>query len=124
VTIFLSVEDVLLIHEDAILEEGGAPGVRDLGLLESAVAQPGGAFFGVMMHPDFASQAAAYVFHIASNHPFVDGNKRAAAASAAVFLKANGQPLPDFRELRDLTLAVAAGQASKDDAIAFFRKLV
>jgi death on curing protein len=124
VTIFLSVEDVLLMHEDTILNEGGATGVLDLGLLESAVAQPGGEYFGVMLHPDLASQAAAYLFHIASNHPFVDGNKRAAAASAVLFLKANGQPLPDFIELRDLTLAIAAGQATKDDAIAFFRRFV
>src|SRR5436305_14520652 len=87
---FLSVEDVLQIQDDTIGIEGGLRGVRDMGLLESAVLMPQQQFGGVYLHEGLGAMAAAYLFHIASNHPFLDGNKRAAAMSALIFLDVNG----------------------------------
>ncbi len=119
---FLSVEDVLLLHADTIEHEGGGHRIRDLGLLESAVMTPQQTFSGQYLHEDEAAMAAAYLFHIALNHPFVDGNKRAAALASLVFLDVNGvTKLPDPVEMEQRTLAVAAGDLSKDDLIAWFR---
>lgn len=93
-----------------------------MGLLESAVATPRQVLFGFDLHPDLASKAAAYLYHIAMNHPFHDGNKRAAALAALVFLHANGaQSLPEPDDLESATLGVAAGQIPKQDLIAWMR---
>ena len=81
-TRFLSVEDVLLIQSDTLEHEGGLAGVRDFGLLESAVMMPRQQFGGVHLHRTLAEQAAAYLFHLCRNHPFNDGNKRAAVLAA------------------------------------------
>lgn len=113
--IFLAVEDVLLLHTDTIEIDGGSPGVRDHGLLDAAVAMPRQQFGGTFLHADLAAMAAAYLFHIAQNHPFVDGNKRAAVMAALVFLHVNGiEKLPASQELEITTLQVAAGELSKD----------
>lgn len=118
-------EDVLLIQQDTIQTEGGGRGVRDLGLLEAAVMTPKQTFGGQFLHDGLAAMAAAYLFHIAMNHPFVDGNKRAAAMSALVFLDVNGVALlPDPKQLELTTLAVASGDMSKEDLIAWFRKTI
>ncbi len=87
---FLQVEDVLLFHRDQIDLYGGEHGVRDMGLLESAVAQPNAGFGGQYLHEDLFEMAAAYLFHLVKNHPLVDGNKRIGAVSALAFLKLNG----------------------------------
>lgn len=87
---FLSVDDVLLLHAIAIEDQGGDPSLRDRGLLESAVATPSQQFGGRYLHEDIPAMAAAYAFHICKNHPFVDGNKRAATAAMIVFLSDNG----------------------------------
>ena len=111
---FLSVDDVLAIHADTMAQEGGLGGVRDPGLLDSAVMMPQQRFGGQYLHQDIAAMAAAYLFHIAQNHPFHDGNKRAAVMSALVFLDVNGitnLPTPD--ELEATTLSVASGQIGK-----------
>jgi death on curing protein len=121
---FLSVENVLQIHADTIREEGGASGIRDLGMLESAVAMPQAQFGGVLLHPDLAAMAAAYLFHIANNHAFVDGNKRAASLAALVFLDLNGlawEQLPAEQALEDATFAVARHEMSKEALIDWFR---
>ena len=73
---FLSLDEVLELHDDQISSFGGTPGLRDEGLLESALAQPQATFGGQFLHPTIAEQAAAYLYHIAMNHPFIDGNKR------------------------------------------------
>jgi len=113
--IFLSVEDVLLLHTDTIDIDGGSHGVRDHGLLDAAVAMPRQQFGGAYLHEDIAAMAAAYLFHIAQNHPFVDGNKRAAVMSALAFLSANGVPLVMApSDLETITLEVAAGEMAKD----------
>ena len=74
--VFLSVAEVLRIHRRIIADFGGEDGLRDRGLLESAVAMPHAMFDGAFLHPDLATMAAAYHFHLCANHPFVDGNKR------------------------------------------------
>ena len=119
---FLSVDDVLAIHENTIANEGGSAGLRDPGLLDSAVLMPQQQFGGSYLHDDLAAMAAAYLFHIASNHPFIDGNKRAAAMSALVFLDVNGvRNLPPSDEMTEVTLKVASGQMSKSELIDWVR---
>jgi death-on-curing protein len=116
---------VLRIHQNTLEHEGGIAGIRDMGLLESAVATPRQELFGIVLHPDLASKAAAYLYHISRNHPFLDGNKRAAALAALVFLHANGaQRLPEPDDLEQATLAIAAGQMSKADAVTWMRTRV
>ncbi len=113
-TQFLSVEDVLALHEDTIRREGGPAGIRDPGLLESAVLMPQQQFGGDYLHRGPAEQAAAYLFHISQNHPFLDGNKRTAALAALVFLTVNGAPkLPPPDDLEAMVLQVAASQVTK-----------
>ena len=120
---FLSVEFVIQIHERVIDEFGGDAGLRDRGLLESAVAMPQSTFGGTFLHVDLAEKAAAYHFHLCANHAFIDGNKRVAVAAAEVFILANGCELSaSDDELEDITISVAKGQASKDDVIAFYRR--
>lgn len=120
---FLTQEQALFIHAEQIAAFGGSPGVRDLALLDSALAQPQATFFGKFLHADLHEMAAAYLFHIAKNHPFVDGNKRVAAEAALVFLQMNGLADTASDELiANLTLAVAAGQLNKSDVALFFRE--
>lgn len=119
--VFLAVEHALAIHRRVVDEFGGNAEVRDRGLLESAVLLPSARFRGEFLHKSLAAMAAAYLFGICRNHPFVDGNKRTALAAAEVFLMLNGRELKGTnRELADLTLAVAEGRASKADVAAFF----
>lgn len=120
---FLSVEDVIQIQQDTIEIEGGGRGLRDLGLLISAVMMPRQSFGGEFLHQDIPTMAAAYLFHIAQNHPFADGNKRAASLSALVFLSINGvEALPDPDDFERVTMAVASGEMSKPDLIDWFRR--
>ena len=119
---FLSLDNVLALHRDTMQQEGGATGIRDLALLESAVMMPQQQFGGAWLHPDLAAMAAAYLFHIARNHPFIDGNKRVAAMAAFVCLGINGVDLlasPDT--LESTVLAVAAGTLSKRDLTDWLR---
>lgn len=119
---FLSIDNVLYLHEDAIRNEGGRGGIRDLALLESAVLMPQQQLGGEYLHPDLPAMAAAYLFHITSNHPFIDGNKRTGAMAAFVFLDANRYNLtasPDAFE--QTVLEVASGTVSKDELTEWFR---
>jgi death on curing protein len=92
---FLTVEDVLLLHEEQLARYGGGAGVRDAGALDSAVAMPCATFEGHFLHEGPFAKAAAYAFHIAQNQPFVDGNKRTGLAAALVFLDLNGITIAD-----------------------------
>lgn len=87
---YLSSEDVLLLHNMAIDESGGSHGLRDLGLLESAVARPQASFGGEDLYPNIFLKAGALVHGLLRNHPFVDGNKRTSMYSAMTFLELNG----------------------------------
>lgn len=87
---FLAMDDVLRLHQIAIIDQGGDPTIRDRSLLESAVATPQQEFGGEYLHDGIPAMAAAYAIHICKNHAFVDGNKRAAAAAMIAFLSDNG----------------------------------
>jgi death on curing protein len=107
-------------HAEQLAEHGGGEGVRDAGLLESAMARPQNlATYG---EPDVAALAAAYGFGIARNHPFIDGNKRTAAVVAETFLALNGYGLlASDAELVVAFLALAAGELSEDELADWFR---
>lgn len=112
--LFLDVEDVLELNGTQLEIYGGAPGLRDRALLESAVAQPQASFGGAFGHDGLFAMAAAYLFHIVSNHAFVDGNKRAGLLSALVFLDLNGVSIDRPSEaLYALTMGVAEGRLDK-----------
>ena len=121
--IFLSVDNVIYLHEDSIRKEGGMPGIRDLPLLESAALMPQQQFAGEYLHPSVPAMAAAYLFHITSNHPFLDGNKRAGAMAAFVFLDANGYDLTASpKDFEGMVLQVAEGVTTKDEVIDWFHR--
>jgi death-on-curing protein len=112
--LFLSLDEVLEIHEQQIALYGGSSGIRDSVGLESAIATPQATFGGEFLHPSIPAMAAAYLFHICQNHPFVDGNKRVAANSAITFLLMNEwEPAFDEDELVDVVLRVATGEVGK-----------
>lgn len=117
---FLTLEDVHRLHRFAIEDQGGDPGILNPGLLDAALAMPQQQFGGEYLHPDIPSMAAAYAFHICKNHPFADGNKRAALASLAAFLVLNGWTLNVSNdEAEESILALAAGHTSKESLTAW-----
>lgn len=119
---FLALDEILAIHEDQIARYGGSEGVRDWGLLQSATAVPAAAFGGRFLHADLSEMAAAYLFHLVQDHPFVDGNKRVGAVAACVFLALNGMRLTaDQDAYADLVLSVARGETPKSAVAGFFR---
>jgi death-on-curing protein len=121
--VFLTLTEVIEIHADQIARYGGSRGVRDMNLLNSAVAMPPASFGGDYLHADIFEMAAAYAFHIAQNHPFLDGNKRAALASALVFLEMNGISIVDpGGELYDAMIAIASGKLGKAKFADILRK--
>ncbi len=102
---------------------GGMYEVRDLGLLSSALYMPQSAYGEVYLHQTIPSMAAAYAYHICQNHPFADGNKGAALASALVFLDINGYDFVcSLDMLYEEMMAIAKGERKKDEAIRFFEK--
>jgi death-on-curing protein len=112
--LFLEVEEVLELHASQLEVYGGSSGLRDRGLLESAVAQPQASFGGQYVHDGLFEMAAAYLFHIVSNHAFVDGNKRTGLLCAIVFLDINGVSIERPSEaLYELTMGVAEGRIGK-----------
>jgi len=120
---FLDVRDVLALHEETIAIEGGMAGVRDHGLLDSAVAMPRAQFGGEYLHKNIFDMAAAYLFHIAGNHPFHDGNKRAALIACLTFLRENGHACTaSVGQLEQLTLAVARSGLDKPTIAAFLQE--
>lgn len=121
--LFLDLDHVLRTHHSLIETYGGAEGIRDVGLLHSAIAMPQASFGGQFLHKDLYEMAAAYLYHIVQNHPFLDGNKRAGAAVAIIFLAINDVTIEaDEDGLVELTLAVAQGKAGKGEIAEFFRK--
>jgi death-on-curing protein len=117
---FLSIAEVMAIHEDMIHRYGGSLGLRDLPLLESAVGMPEATFGGQYLHDGIPSMAAAYCFHLVANHPFIDGNKRVGAA-ANVFLEMKGWALDsDNDSYAEFVPGVASGRIDKREATSFF----
>ena len=121
---FLSPEDVLKLHEMQLAHYGGAPGIRDPGLLESAVMMPQASFDGQYVHEGIYKMAAAYAFHLAENQPFVDGNKRTALATALVFLDWHQVEIEDpGEELYDSMISLAQKKLDKDGLARLFERL-
>jgi death on curing protein len=121
-TVFLTLDEVLRVHAHQIATYGGSPGIRDVGLLESALAMPETTAFGEDLHPTLHEKAAAYLFHLTKNHPFIDGNKRVGLAVCLTFLALNGlwvQATED--ELVSLVLETVSGERSKADIAVFLR---
>ena len=120
---FLTLTEIIEIHTYQITHFGGAHGIRDPDMLKSAVAMPKMSFAGQMLHRDIYEMAAAYLFHIAENHPFLDGNKRTGAMAAVIFLDINGI---DFNssdgDFTEMVLRVASGKMRKTEIADFFAK--
>jgi death-on-curing protein len=121
----LTINIVLEIHHEAISQFGGSDGLRDRSLLESAVARPQATFGSTSPFADTVDVAAAYLYYLCSNHPFIDDNKRVALGSCLVFLQLNGYlPVLDGDHWENLTLAVAAGALSREEATKTLRGLL
>ncbi len=121
---FLTLTEILEFHEDLIREFGGSPGIRDLGLAEAALAMPHSGAGEEFFHAFPFEMAAAYLYHIVQNHPFVDGNKRTAFAAALTFLELNGYAvLGGETELEAATWQVASGKLDKNGAAAMLEKI-
>lgn len=121
-TRYLSEAQILAIHDAVIDAHGGLRGVRDIELLRSAIAQPYASMFGQLLHPTLFDQGAAYLYHIARNHPFLDGNKRTATEACDVFLGIQGYTFQgDFAEYEELVVQVAQGNVTKQELAAFFQ---
>ena len=121
---FLELDDVLAIHAESIRRFGGGTGLRDSGLLESALAMPRATMFGELLHQTIHEQAAAYLFHLVKNHPFVDGNKRVAFFATDVFLRLNGWKLrvDANKAHRFLIALLEAGTCDFDHLLPWIRR--
>lgn len=120
--VFLRLDEVIEIHNDQIKRYGGRAGIRDLALLKSAITTPAVGFGGDYLHSDIYVMAAAYLFHLVRNHPFIDGNKRTGAVASVVFLMMNGIELhTDEDTFAKLVLSVAEGKIDKAGITQFFR---
>lgn len=121
----LNVDIVREIHAEALKQFGGLHGVRDENLLASAVLAPQSSFGGKSPFADIVEVAAAYLFYLCRNHPFLDGNKRTALMAAIIFLRLNGlEPLPDSDDWEKLMLEVAASKLDRDATTRRLRKLL
>src|SRR3989304_8951446 len=122
---FLTLAEIVEVHADQIQRYGGSEGIRDMSLLSSTIAMPYASFSGRFLHSDLYEMAGAYAFHISQNHPFVDGNKRTALASALVFLDINGVTIADpGGKLYDAVLNLASGSLSKIGFAEVMRSLI
>lgn len=120
---FVPVEDVVQIHDGMIAAFGGSLGIRDYGLLESAVFQAQISFGGSRMHQDVYEMAAAYLYHIIKNHPFIDGNKRTGIVVATLFLECQGCEINlSQNEFYKLALDVANSKITKPEIAQFLKK--
>lgn len=120
--LFLTFDEVLALHADQLDRYGGEVGLLDPGLLSSALAMPRAMFGGEFLHPTLPEMAAAYLFHVCQNHPFLDGNKRTGLAACLAFLWLNDHEIvADPDELTELVLGVARGEVAKADIAVFLR---
>jgi len=120
--IFLTLDEIIDIHRDQLARYGGSEGIRDFCVLRSAVAMPAAGVGGQFLHADLCEMAAAYLFHLVQNHPFIDGNKRVGAVAAYVFLALNNMRLTaDQASYADLVVSVARGETPKSAVAEFYR---
>ena len=121
--LFLELEEILEIHADQLKHYGGSTGIRDMGLLQSAIAMPRAQFGGQFLHAGLFEMAAAYLFHLVQSHPFMDGNKRVGAAAADIFLAINGIELTaDERTYEKIVLSISQGKMGKPELTDFLRR--
>lgn len=120
--VFLGLDEFMEIHNDQIKRYGGHSGIRDIELLKSAVAMPAASFGGDYLHTDIYEMAAAYLYHIVRNHPFIDSNKRTGAVASVVFLMMNGIEInAEEDSFESMVLSAAGGKIDKADVARFFR---
>lgn len=121
---YLTIDQVIEIHDEMITRYGGLPGIRNRNLLLSAMEAPKASAFGEEMYPSAYEKAAVYLYHIVCNHPFNDANKRTGYATALVFLEANGFPLLcQPTKLEDLVVEVAKGKKAKEHVVTLLTPL-
>ena len=121
--VFLTFAEIIEIHDYQISRFGGAAGVRDIELLKSAIGMPSATFGGEFLHPSVIEMAAAYLYHLVENHPFVDGNKRGGAMAALIFLDMNGFEFDASDEdFTAMVLKVASGEMMKSEISLFLRQ--
>ncbi|MGD2178933.1 MAG: type II toxin-antitoxin system death-on-curing family toxin [Anaerolineae bacterium] len=119
---YLTLEEVYLLHERVIQLTGGSSGLRDPGLLESAVARPQASFDGEELYPDLWTKAAALMQSLIKNHPFVDGNKRTAVTATAIFLELNHRRLTASNdEVLRFAVQMAREQAELEEIAAWLQ---
>jgi death-on-curing protein len=117
---YLTINEALLLHARLIQLTGGSPGIRDMGLLEPALARPQATFDGVDLYPDLWAKAASLMHALALNHPFVDGNERTALAAVGIFLGLNGFVLTASNdEALDFTRQVTVGGIESENVVAW-----
>ncbi|MCQ2352462.1 MAG: type II toxin-antitoxin system death-on-curing family toxin [Victivallaceae bacterium] len=121
--LFLTFAEIIEIHGYQIGHFGGSEGLRDIELLKSAIGMPSATFGGEYLHTTIAEMAAAYLYHLVENHPFVDGNKRVGAMAALIFLDLNGYDFdaPDA-EFTDMVMKIASGKMLKAEITLFLRQ--
>lgn len=120
---YLTPEQALFIHYRLIEETGGSHGLRDIGLLQSAIARPMAAFGGDELYPDIFTKATALMHSLIKNHPFIDGNKRTAITSSSIFLLRNGfQITASNKELEQFTLEAASTKIEIEKIVKWFKK--
>lgn len=122
-TIFLTVDQVLEIHQMLLKAFGGSEGIRDHAGLASAIEQPKATYGGDDLYPTIFDKAAVYAFHIAESQAFVDGNKRTGLHAALTFLAVNGKPIPESEDLYDYMIGFATKEKTKEDFSEFLRNL-
>lgn len=119
---FFTVEQIIEIHDAFLEDHGGLPGIRDKGLLFSAIEMPKSSMFGEFLHKTIYDMAAAYLFHIVQNHPFNDGNKRTGALTTILFLEENGEKiLFSEKDYEEFVIEVAQGLKNKVEIASFLK---
>lgn len=117
---YLTIEQVIELHDELLKRYGGLPGIRDKNLLWSAIDAPKAAMFGQEMYPSVYEKAAAYLYHLICNHPFNDANKRTGYAAALVFLEVNGaKQCFEKEDLENLVIEIAKGKVTKAEITRF-----
>ena len=120
---YLNLEQVLYLHDQIINESGGSEGIRDFGLLHSAIERPKASFAGKDLYPDVFAKAAALIHSLVLNHPFIDGNKRTALVSVTRFLKINNKDLKvGFSQLINLALKIESKKMDISDLTVWLKK--
>ena len=121
--LFLTFAEIIEIHDYQIEHYGGIDGLRSVEMLKSAIGMPSSTFSGEYLHPTIPEMAAAYLFHLVENHPFLDGTKRVGAMASLVFLDLNGYEFDATdEEFTDLVMRVASGKMLKSEVVLFFQQ--